>query len=63
MHSVMFFEPLESRRLLSATIEVTAKRAAAYEEGPSSRFMYIRRSGPTDAPRPGTIRPATAAAA
>ena len=39
-------EALESRCLLSATVEVTAKGAAAYEGGPS-RFFYIRRSGDT----------------
>src|SRR3989440_7720577 len=40
----MFVEPLESRCLLSATINVTARAAAAYEGGPRTRFFYIRRS-------------------
>src|SRR5687768_12282737 len=43
-------EALESRCLLSATVEVTAKGAAAYEGGPS-RFFYIRRSGDTSQPQ------------
>jgi len=43
-------EPLESRRLLSVVVEVTAKKAAAYEGGPRTRFLYIRRSGDTSAP-------------
>jgi N-acetylneuraminic acid mutarotase len=51
-----FVEDLEPRRLLSAVpsalpvAEVTAKGAAAYEDGPRSRFFYIRRSGETSEP-------------
>ncbi|MEO6437112.1 MAG: hypothetical protein ABIP55_15320, partial [Tepidisphaeraceae bacterium] len=45
-----FVEPLEPRRLLAATIEVTAKGAAAYEKDAVTRFFYIRRSGDTSAP-------------
>ena len=45
------FEPLEARRLLSAPlISVTARGAAAYEAGPTTRFFYIRRSGDTSQP-------------
>lgn len=46
----MFVEPLEPRQLLSATVEVTAKGAAAYENGPATRFFYIRRSGDLSQP-------------
>lgn len=45
------FEPLEARRLLSApVVSVTARGAAAYEGGPTTRFFYIRRSGDTSQP-------------
>src|SRR3954463_2299067 len=43
-------ESLEPRRLLSATVEVTVRGAAAYEGGPQTRFFYIRRSGDTSQP-------------
>jgi N-acetylneuraminic acid mutarotase len=38
----MMFEPLEPRRLLSV-VSVTARPAAAYEEGPVTRDFFIRR--------------------
>lgn len=45
------FEPLEARQLLAAPIvNVTARGAAAYEGGPTTRFFYIRRSGDTSQP-------------
>src|SRR5438046_1947756 len=50
----MFFEQLEPRRLLSEvalpTVSVTARAAAAYEAGPTTRFFYIRRSGDLSQP-------------
>ena len=53
-----FFESLEPRRLFSGDalpaevpmIHVRAKMAAAYENGPVTRFFYIRRSGDTSQP-------------
>jgi hypothetical protein len=45
------FEPLEARQLLAVPIvNVTARGAAAYEGGPTTRFFYIRRSGDTSQP-------------
>jgi N-acetylneuraminic acid mutarotase len=64
----MFFESLESRRFFADTtaiagpitlattpeINVRAKGAAAYENGPVTRFFYIRRGG--DLSKPMVVR-------
>src|SRR3954468_10246582 len=61
MMGMSFFESLESRRFFADVagaaalaavpeINVRAKAAAAYENGPVTRFFYIRRGGDLSQP-------------